>query len=87
MDALNRRADYIVDIQQLSRAILVQNPNKLLGPNRAGLYIAATITIEVEGLTTRILENLIKDKVIVKILKDVDSYNLFSKIDLRLLTF
>ena len=65
----------------------MQNPNKSLELNRAGLYIAVTITIKVEGLTTYILKDLIKDKIIVEILKDVDSYNLFSKIDLRLLTF
>ena len=87
IDVLNRRANYIVDIQQSSRAILVQNPNKSLGPNRVGLYIAAIITIKVEGLTIYILEDLIKDKVIVEILKDINNYNLFSKIDLRLLIF
>ena len=65
----------------------MQNPNRLLGPNRVELYIAAIITIKVEGLTTRILKNLIKDKVIVETLKDINSYNLFSKIDLKLLTF
>ena len=45
------------------------------------------MTIKVEGLTTYILEDLIKDKVIVKILKNINSYNLFSKIDLRFLIF
>ena len=65
----------------------MQNPNGLLEPNKAGLYIAAIITIKVEGLTTCILKDLIKDKVIVKILKDVDSYNLFNKIDFRLFIF
>ena len=65
----------------------MQNLNKSLEPNRAGLYIIAIITIKVEELTTRILEDLIKNKVIVEILKDVDSYNLFNKIDLRLLIF
>ena len=59
----------------------------MLGPNRAGLYIAVIITIKVERLTTHILENLIKDKVIVEILKNINSYNLFSKINLKLLTF
>ena len=59
----------------------------MLGPNRAGLYIVVIITIKVEELTIYILENLIKDKVIVKILKDVNSYNLFSKIDFRFLIF
>ena len=59
----------------------------MLGPNRVGLYIAAIIIIKVEGLTTRILKDLMKDKVIVKILKDVNSYNLFNKIDFRLLIF
>ena len=65
----------------------MQNPDELLEPNRAGLYIAVMITIKVEGLTTRILEDLIKDKVIIKILKDINSYNLFSKINLRLFIF
>ena len=65
----------------------MQNLNGLLGPNRAGLYIAAIMTIKVEGLTTRILKDLIKDKVVVEILKDINSYNLFNKIDFRLLTF
>ena len=65
----------------------MQNPNRSLGPNRAGLYIAAIITIKVEGLTTHILKNLIKNKVVVEILKDVNSYNLFSRIDLKLFTF
>ena len=71
----------------MSRAILVQNPNRSLGPNRAGLYIAVIIIIKVEGLTIYILKDFIKDKIIVEILKDINSYNLFSKIDLRLLTF
>ena len=65
----------------------MQNPNNSLEPNRAGLYITTTITIKVEGLTTRILKNLIKDKIIVEILKNINSYNLFSKINLKLLTF
>ena len=65
----------------------MQNPNRLLELNRAGLYIVVIITIKVEELTIYILEDLIKDKVIVEILKDIDSYNLFSKIDLRLLIF
>ena len=45
------------------------------------------IIIKVEGLTTHILEDLIKDKIIVEILKDINSYNLFNKIDLKLLIF
>ena len=45
------------------------------------------ITIKVKGLTIYILENLIKDKVIVEILKDINSYNLFSKIDFRFFIF
>ena len=65
----------------------MQNPNRLLGPNRVGLYIVAIMTIKVEGLTIYILEDLIKDKVIVEILKDINSYNLFSKIDLKLFIF
>ena len=65
----------------------MQNPNRSLEPNRARLYIVIIITIEIEGLTTRILENLIKDKVIVEILKNINSYNLFNKIDFRLLIF
>ena len=65
----------------------MQNLNRLLGPNRAGLYITTIITIEVEGLTTHILKNLIKDKVIAKILKNINSHNLFNKINLKLLTF
>ena len=65
----------------------MQNPNRSLEPNRVGLYIAAIIIIKVEGLTTCILKDLIKDKVIVEILKNIDSYNLFSKINLRLLIF
>ena len=65
----------------------MQNPNKLLEPNRAGLYIIVIIIIKVKRLTTRILEDLIKDKVIVEILKDINSYNLFSKIDFRFFIF
>ena len=59
----------------------------MLGPNRAGLYIIVIIIIKVEGLTIYILEDLIKDKVIVEILKDINSYNLFNKINFRLLIF
>ena len=65
----------------------MQNPNRSLGPNRAGLYIVVIITIKVEGLTTRILEDLIKNKITAEILKNIDGHNLFSKIDLGLLTF
>ena len=49
--------------------------------------MAAIITIKSKDLTKRILEDLLKDKVISKIYKDVNSYNLFGKIDLGLLTF
>ena len=59
----------------------------MLEPNRAGLYIIIIITIKIERLTIYILKNLIKDKVIIKILKNINSYNLFSKIDLKLLIF
>ena len=59
----------------------------MLEPNKTGLYIIIIITIKVEGLTTHILKNLIKDKVAVEILKNINNHNLFNKIDLRLLTF
>ena len=49
--------------------------------------MALTVTIETEDLTKRILEDLSKDKVISKIYKDINGYNSFRKIDLRLLTF
>ena len=65
----------------------MRNPNRLLGPNRVELYIVVIITIKVKGLTIYILEDLIKNKVIVEILKDINNYNLFSKIDFRFLTF
>ena len=65
----------------------MQNPNKLLGPNRAELYIVVIITIKVEKLIIYILENLIKNKIIVEILKNINNYNLFSKMDFRLLIF
>ena len=51
MDTLSRRANYIIDIQQSSRAMLVQNKDGLLEPNRAELYIIAMIAIEVKELT------------------------------------
>ena len=63
------------------------NQDGLFRPNRVGLYIVVIITIKIEGLTKRILDNLLKDKVIVEIYKDINSYNFFNKIDLRLLTF
>ena len=43
--------------------------------------------IKVKGLTIYILEDLIKDKVIIEILKNINSYNLFNKIDFKLLIF
>ena len=45
------------------------------------------MNVEIEELIKRILEDLLKDKVIVKIYKDINNYNLFKKIDLGLLTF
>ena len=65
----------------------MHNQDSSLGPNRAGLYIAVIITIKVKGLTKRILDDLLKDKVTVKIYKDINGYNLFNKINLRLLIF
>ena len=65
----------------------MRNIDRLLGPNRAGLYITAIIIIEIEGLTKRILEDLLKDKVASEIREDVNSHDLFRKTDLRLLTF
>ena len=59
----------------------------MLGPNRAELYIVVIITIKIEGLTICILKNLIKDKVVVEILKNINNYNLFSKMDFKLLIF
>ena len=87
IDALSRRANYILNIQQSSRTVLTRYKDRLLRPNTAGLYIAVIITIKSKDLTKRILEDLLKDKVISKIYKDVNSYNLFRKIDLGLLTF
>ena len=49
--------------------------------------MAAIITIESKDLTKRILEDLLKDKVTSKICEDINSYNLFRKINLGLLTF
>ena len=49
--------------------------------------MALTATIEIEDLTKRILEDLLKDKVTSKICEDINGYDLFRKIDLRLLTF
>ena len=45
------------------------------------------MSVKTKELTKRILKDLLKDKVIVKIYKDINSYNLFKKTDLRLLTF
>ena len=67
-DALSRRTDYMANVQQSSGAILVHHNDGSLRPNRAGLYMAATITIEVEGLTQRIIEDSRKDKVAAEIL-------------------
>ena len=86
-DALSRRADYMANVQQSSGHILVRNEDGSLGPNRAGLYVAATMTIETEGLTKRILEDLSKDKVASEICEDVDGHDSFGKTDLGLLTF
>ena len=58
-----------------------------MGPNRVGFYIIIIITIKIKGLTKRILKDLLKNKVVFKIYKDINSYNLFGKIDLGLLTF
>ena len=65
----------------------MRNQDDLLGPNRAGLYIVAIIIIEIEGLTKRILDDLLKNKVIVEIYEDINSYNLFNKINFKLLIF
>ena len=65
----------------------MQNQDRLLGPNRAGLYITAIITIKTKELIKRILKDLLKNKVAFKIYKDIDSHNLFKKMDLGLLTF
>ena len=49
--------------------------------------MAAIITIKTKNLTKKILEYLSKDKVAAKIYKDINSYNLFKKIEQGLLTF
>ena len=46
-----------------------------------------SINIETKELTKRILEDLLKNKVVAKIYKDINSYNLFKRINLGLLTF
>ena len=98
-NALSRRADYMENVQQSSGSILVHHKDGLLGPNREGLYVAATamMTIETDDLTKRILEDLPKDRVASQILKDlaaqpkvrkdVDGHELFGKTDQGLLTF
>ena len=65
----------------------MRNKDGLLGPNRVGLYIVVMIIIKIEGLIKRILEDLLKDKMAFKIYEDVNSYDLFGKMDLGLLTF
>ena len=86
-DALSRRADYMANVQQSTGAILVQNPDGSFGTNTNSLQVAATMTIETESLTKRILEDLSKDKVASEIVEDVDGHDLFEKTDLGLLTF
>ena len=47
----------------------------------AGLQVVVIITIKTKNLTKKILEYLLKDKVVAKIYKDINSYNLFKKIE------
>ena len=49
--------------------------------------MAATIMIETKDLTKYVLEDLWNNKVAVNILEDIDGYDGFNKIDLRLLLF
>ena len=86
-DALSRRADYMSNVQQSSGTVLTRHKDGSLRPNTAGLYVAATMTIESEDLTKRILEDLSKDKVASEICEDVDGHDSFGKTDLGLLTF
>jgi hypothetical protein len=53
-DALSRRADYMLNVQQSSRIILTRHEDGSLGPNIAGLYVAATMTIENRSRTTNL---------------------------------
>ena len=50
VDALSRRTNYIIDVQQSFRAMLVQNKDKSLGPNKAKLYIIVTIAVKIKRL-------------------------------------
>ena len=86
-DALSRRPDYMADVQQSSGALLVRNKDGSFGPNTAGLQVAATMTIETEDLTKKILEHLSKDKVAAEICEDVDGHDSFEKTEQGLLTF
>ena len=65
----------------------MQNKDRLFRPNITGLQVAATITIKTKNLTKKILEHLLKNKVVAEIYEDINSYNLFKKTEQGLLTF